>query len=167
MIKLRPAIEICKRTISASNITIRGAEIGVLGGGHAVTILANWPEIYMLHLVDSYGGIKETDPQFLAFREKFSLYERKMHWHIKTSLAAAPEVPDGSLDFCYIDANHRYFEVAQDIRAWRPKVRPGGIICGHDYFSHGSVKKAVDDWAAETNNYIFSTAPDWWCFNDI
>ena len=163
MIKLRPAIEICKRTMAGP---IRGAEIGVLGGGHAVTILKNWPEISLLHLVDSYGGITDTDPKFLGFKEKFAAYESKIRWHIKTSLEAAPDIPDGSLDFVYIDANHRYFEVSQDIRAWLPKVRPGGVVCGHDYFSFGSVKKAVDDWAAETNNYIFSTYPDWWVFID-
>jgi len=163
MIRLRPAIEICRRVLGEF---VTGAEIGVLGGGHAVTMLQNYPEIRMIHLVDSYGGITDADPKFHVFRDKFSAYGPKIQWHIKTSLEAAKEIPDGCLDFVYIDANHRYFEVAQDIRAWLPKVRPGGIICGHDYFSHGSVKKAVDDWAAETNNYIFSTAPDWWCFRD-
>src|SRR5690606_11229810 len=49
------------------------------------------------------------------------------------SVAAAKHVPDGSLDFVYIDADHSYAGVRADIAAWRPKIRAGGIIAGHDY----------------------------------
>lgn len=48
------------------------------------------------------------------------------------SAAMAQEVRDASLDVCFIDADHRYSHVSRDIDAWRPKVRPGGILCGHD-----------------------------------
>jgi predicted O-methyltransferase YrrM len=40
---------------------------------------------------------------------------------------------DASLDFCFIDANHSYECVARDIDAWKPKVKRGGILAGHDY----------------------------------
>jgi hypothetical protein len=46
---------------------------------------------------------------------------------------AADIFPDNSLDFVYIDANHAYQYVVQDIQLWYPKVKPGGYICGHDY----------------------------------
>jgi len=49
------------------------------------------------------------------------------------SVDAAARVPDGSLDFVFIDADHSYEGCAADIRAWLPKVRAGGILCGHDY----------------------------------
>ena len=49
------------------------------------------------------------------------------------SAVAAPYVDDGSLDFVYIDGNHSFFDVVQDLTLWAPKVRSGGIICGHDY----------------------------------
>lgn len=49
------------------------------------------------------------------------------------SVAAAKHVADGSLDFAYIDADHRYAGVRADIAAWRPKIRAGGMIAGHDY----------------------------------
>jgi glycosyltransferase involved in cell wall biosynthesis len=35
----------------------------------------------------------------------------------------------------YIDADHRYESVVSDIQAWWPKVRPGGILSGHDYIT--------------------------------
>lgn len=163
MIKLRPAIEICKRTMRGP---VRGAEIGVLGGGHACTMLREYADMVTLHLIDSYGGITDADPKFVEFKERFAADKNRIIWHIMTSLDAAQVIPDHSLDFVYIDANHRYDSVSQDIRAWLPKVYLGGVLCGHDYFSHSSVKKAVDDWAKETNNYIFSTYPDWWVFID-
>jgi len=163
VIYLRPAIEICKRTMTGP---IKGAEIGVLGGGHAVTMLRRYKDLAELHLIDSYGGITDQDPKFLQFRARFESEQHRIVWHIMTSAEAAKIIPDGSLDFVYIDASHRHDDVCFDIRAWRPKVRPGGVLCGHDYFSHGSVVKAVDAWAKETNNYIFSTNPDWWVFID-
>jgi len=49
------------------------------------------------------------------------------------SLAAAKRIPKSSLDFVYIDANHSFDEVMQDIIHWAPKVRSGGIVAGHDY----------------------------------
>lgn len=37
------------------------------------------------------------------------------------------------MDLVFIDADHRYDHVVEDILAWYPKVKSGGIICGHDY----------------------------------
>ncbi len=50
-----------------------------------------------------------------------------------TSVEAAALVPDGSLDYAYLDANHARAFVEQDLAAWLPKVRSGGIIAGHDF----------------------------------
>ena len=49
------------------------------------------------------------------------------------SADAAKMVPDGSLDFVYIDGNHGYDAVLDDLMAWTPKVKEGGFIAGHDY----------------------------------
>jgi hypothetical protein len=44
-----------------------------------------------------------------------------------------PHIPDNSLDLCFIDADHRYLNVKEDIRLSIPKVKEAGILCGHDY----------------------------------
>lgn len=48
------------------------------------------------------------------------------------SLEAADLLEDKSLDICFIDADHRYKAVKADILAYAPKVKNGGILCGHD-----------------------------------
>lgn len=60
---------------------------------------------------------------------------------------------DESIDFIYIDGNHQYEFVKQDLENYFPKIKKGGIISGHDYdlsnniFSHiRGVKKAVDQF---------------------
>jgi hypothetical protein len=59
----------------------------------------------------------------------------------KSSVDAARDVGDGSLDFVYIDASHLLADVVSDIAAWEPKVRSGGIIAGHD-FTHARFNPA-------------------------
>jgi predicted O-methyltransferase YrrM len=51
---------------------------------------------------------------------------------IADSLDAASLVADNAFDLLFIDADHSYDSVRKDISAWRNKVRPGGILCGHD-----------------------------------
>jgi hypothetical protein len=43
---------------------------------------------------------------------------------------------DGSMDVVWFDADHSSAGLARDFSAWIPKVKPGGLLCGHDY-NHG------------------------------
>jgi|GEM_PF-2614821 len=49
------------------------------------------------------------------------------------SVRASRLFPDGGVDFCFIDGDHSYESVSADLRAWWPKIRPGGTLAGHDY----------------------------------
>jgi len=49
------------------------------------------------------------------------------------STEVSPEMPDGTLDFVYIDGDHSLEGIFNDIYAWTPKVRVGGVVAGHDY----------------------------------
>lgn len=65
-----------------------------------------------------------------------------------TSVEALLHTPD-HFDLVFIDANHEYKQIKQDILSWLPKVRPGGILAGHDYDAQipmfSGVKRAVDE----------------------
>jgi hypothetical protein len=50
-----------------------------------------------------------------------------------TSLESATQIPDKSLDICFLDADHKYDHIKADIEAFLPKMKPGGILCGHDF----------------------------------
>lgn len=45
-------------------------------------------------------------------------------------------IKDDYFDLFFIDADHRYEGIKKDIELWLPKIRKGGIICGHDYEAH-------------------------------
>ena len=63
----------------------------------------------------------------------------------KPSTEAAKQFADRSIAFCFIDAGHLEAEVEQDIRSWLSKIRPGGVLAGHDYCdAHPGVVRAVD-----------------------
>lgn len=61
-----------------------------------------------------------------------------------TSLEAVKHFSDQSIDFLMLDGDHSYEMVKQEIQAYLPKMRAGGIISGDDYTWPG-VKQAVDE----------------------
>jgi len=74
------------------------------------------------------------------------------------SVDAAEKIENNFLDLVFIDANHQYLNVQRDILSWMPKIREGGIICGHDYGDRWpGVIKAVDELFP---NKIINLIPD-------
>lgn len=70
------------------------------------------------------------------------------------STAAAKRFEAGSVDFVYIDARHDFASVLEDLRAWWPKVKAGGMLGGDDYL-YSEVKDAVDAFAENERVQIF------------
>lgn len=83
------------------------------------------------------GRIPEHDRSFME-AEKLFLERTKDVGNIvkirKTSVEAAKDFPDRSLDAVYIDAEHDEESVREDIEAWIPKIKFGGYLCGHDFY---------------------------------
>jgi predicted O-methyltransferase YrrM len=65
-------------------------------------------------------------------------------WHRMTSVEAAQLYAPGSLSAVFIDANHSKPCVLEDIAAWRKKVRPGGILAGHDHSTAPDLLGVID-----------------------
>ena len=80
-----------------------------------------------------------------------------------TSTAAASQYADNSLDFVLIDANHDYEPVKEDILAWLPKVKSGGVMSGDDYPWEG-VKRAVDELVPNSDKQCGSDGRYCWTF---
>jgi len=137
-----PAYDHFQRIIKARGLRI-GAEIGVGFGGHCEHMLA-YRGIEKLFGIDSYRHIPGrqdptnlTQPEFNQLRRRVG--RRLEHFGDRFELIradsalAAQKIANASLDFVYIDADHRYGSVLRDLGAWFSKVRDGGIIAGHDY----------------------------------
>lgn len=92
----------------------------------------------------------------------------------------AKKFDDGSLDFVYVDASHRYSGVSYDLLAWWPKVRMGGLFAGHDYMYkyRYEVMEAVNGFLCEEQQILHITTddmrpdgsacapPTWWCVKE-
>ena len=59
-----------------------------------------------------------------------------VHPLVMPSAVAAGLFPDGTADLVFIDGDHRYHAVRDDLKHWRPKLRRGGLLCGHDSETH-------------------------------
>lgn len=90
------------------------------------------------------SGVK-NDTVYTTFLNNIEPIKNHLVHIRKPSLEAVCEFEDESLDFVFIDAAHDYESVKADIESWIHKVKPKGIIAGHDYLSPG-VKKAVDEY---------------------
>jgi glycosyltransferase involved in cell wall biosynthesis/predicted O-methyltransferase YrrM len=112
-----------------------GVEIGVERGRFSQQIMEKNPDIKMFG-VDHYGDYpgrfgKDQDANFAEAQERLKDYDYT--FIKKTSMDALEDFEDGSLDFVYIDGDHEFSMVAQDIVQWSKKVRVGGMVAGHDY----------------------------------
>ena len=76
-------------------------------------------------------------------RARLSAFSERVKIIKAYTVRAADDVEDGSLDFVFIDADHSEYGVRSDIMAWTKKLRPRGMLLGHD-INWPSVRAAVD-----------------------
>lgn len=124
------------------------AEVGVEQGEYSEVLARENPNA-ALFLVDAwkaYRGYRDhvSQAKLDGFYERtaqridqFNRPTRRVELIRKYSVEAAHRWEDGLLDAVYIDANHEFSHVVADLAAWVPKVRVGGIVSGHDFFTSG------------------------------
>lgn len=131
-----------------------GAEIGVKEGKFSSFLLANNSDLTM-YLVDPRVKQPVQNETYMEwdFKKINSDYETNM-FKFKNrvielhhfSIYAATLVERNTLDFVFIDAQHDYQSVKNDIDLWLPKIKKGGFISGHDYEPNfPGVIRAVDE----------------------
>jgi hypothetical protein len=79
------------------------------------------------------------------------------------SVEAAGSYADGSLDAVFLDADHATASVLSDLEAWWPKVKPGGLVAGHDR-DWASVGRAVKAWEAFAGVRVKPASRSSWAF---
>lgn len=143
------------------------AEIGVFRGIFSKQML-DLKNLGKLYLIDSWKNMPDYDDPLSDTDHAANLHTTleyikghvaggRFEIHIMSSLEAALEFKDGELDAIFLDANHSYDSVLQDLLAWEPKIRSGGFLMGHDFtdqhptaIKHGwGVQKAVSQFCKE------------------
>jgi hypothetical protein len=125
----------------------------------------NSGKVIRFDCVDTWKGSFTEEPHQNDLSVKSgTLYEKFMSntervKHIITpirgdSVSVASQYADDSLDFVFIDGDHRYECVKADIEAWLPKMKSGSILAGHDYGWCEDVRRAVHEVLGEgTDSY--------------
>lgn len=150
---------------------ITGAEIGVYKGRMSRHILRICPNLF-LSMIDLWDYLPSNEMLVkgeAATKENTGAHMRESKHTAKLrtafakrrrtmiegeSIEVAKTFADGSLDFVFIDAEHTCEAALADLQAWYPKVKPGGLVSGHDYDNYvqpdWNVKLAVEQFMRKT-----------------
>ena len=117
----------------------QGAEIGVDKGEFSLQLAQAGLKLFAIDPWQSYQDYRVTRRQ-----EAFDSFYQETKQRLapypncqiikKTSMEAVEDFADESLDFVYIDGNHEFRYIAEDLVEWTKKVKKGGVVAGHDYF---------------------------------
>jgi hypothetical protein len=147
-----------------------GAEIGVFNGHYSDVLLKTIPGLYLwgidpfkvYHGYRDHAFQKSMDKAKALAQEVYKPYKNATLVE-KMSTEAVRGFRQETLDFVYIDGNHEYPYVKEDIELWTPIVRRGGIVAGHDYYvtktGNVGIIRAVNDYVAQYNYVLELT--DW------
>lgn len=137
-------------------------ELGVAEGRNAEVLIAS-PQVEKLYLIDNWSHLEQSGdgghPQswhennFKEAQERVEPFKRKAHFLKGLSSEMIQQIPDESLIFAYIDCDHSYEGFRSDLNAIYKKVKPSGIIAGHDVLNPAyGVGTALKNWV-DRNGY--------------
>ncbi len=148
-----------------------GAEIGTAYGAFAHEILAR-TNLTKLSCVDPWIGYDEfadglndpdlLDRMFLHAAASLSQFGNRVELIRSFSLEAADKFADGSLDFVYVDGNHKSAFVHADLTAWWPKLKPTGVMFGDDCMDVDESKRNADGDIRIVHTRKPDGSPDMW-----
>ena len=153
-----------------------GAEIGCAYGGHLDSILSQ-TNIEKLYGIDPYLNYTEygadlmnmqqiqMDTLFELVKSRLSYYGNRLEFIRKKSEEAYQQFENNSLDFVYIDGNHYEEYIKNDLNCWWPKIKNGGMLCGHDYDHDGfpHVTLHVNSFFKNLNIEVIDLKNHNWC----
>jgi len=164
----RHSIRFAKNYFKGKPITV--VEIGTYEGYNAKSILKelNVNEIYLVDPYANYEDYRTSEPETIKILNKA---ERDAHkrlrgsnnliWIKKFSSKALNDIPN-NIDFIYIDGNHEYKYVKEDMENYYKKLRKGGILAGHDIATGFGVAQAVMEFCSEKKIVPSINVTDWY-----
>jgi precorrin-6B methylase 2 len=141
-----------------------GVEVGVQVGAYSEVLCKYNPQmkVYGIDPWVPYSGMKDGSLYLTKRRADkfFRMTERLLapypNYEIirDYSMEAVKRFADESLDFVYIDGDHRYQFVLDDITEWTKKIRKGGLISGHDYYQGRANKRSIVEVKPALLDYV-------------
>jgi Methyltransferase domain len=121
------------------------AEVGVYRGEFAAHVLDNCPSIERYYMIDPWRHLDDWNkPANKGDRTFQRIYQQAMdrtreHEGKRVVLRGrttevVDRIPDGGLDFAYIDGDHTLRGITVDLVQIHPKIREGGWIGGDDFY---------------------------------
>ena len=111
-------------------------EIGVGQAQTTLYVLNHCKSLKKIYAIDNYPPYEQYSSRYQnrTFEEvRTKLAIPKVTFWNHSSEEASKRIPDSYLDIVFLDANHQYESIKQDIELWYPKLKPNGILIGHDY----------------------------------
>jgi hypothetical protein len=136
----------------------KGVEVGVEKGEYAEVLCKAGLEVIAIDAWTAYKGYRDHVSQSKLDRFYEETKKRLKPYNCKIikgfSQDIVKEFKNESLDWVYIDGNHEFQNVTNDIAEWSKKVKKGGIVSGHDFKRFGGkyglnschVKDVVQAW---------------------
>lgn len=142
--------------INIMNLKGKFIEIGVYKGEFSEYLLNN-TNTEKLYLIDPYKNFNiedytdainnhDMEKNYQLALEKVSKFTNRFEFIKKTSDSAIELFADDSIDFVYIDGNHAYQYVYNDLENYWKKVKPGGILMGDDLILEAEDKEVYRFW---------------------
>lgn len=168
--------------MSPTNPRVDFVEVGVWLGKSTIFMLdmitKHRPNIH-LHVVDTWKGNPGVDfmleqvakaggsllPNFIQNVKDCgygNLLDKSLHIHEGLSVEVAETFKEKSVSFVFIDGDHSYQAVKDDILAWKPKIRKGGRIAGHDYNPSNDSYKGLIQAVQECCPDFYPTSTSCW-----
>lgn len=170
--RTRPAVKFIK--MLRNNEELTGVEIGVYYGVNSSFILKhlNMKKLYLVDPYDNYDDYNEVLDKVTNMTKAEKIMRKTLNFNKnkdklvlikKFSSKAITDIPN-NLDFVYIDGNHSYKYVMEDMEIYYKKLKQGGVLCGHDFTSYEipEVCNAVMDFMKKENLQLYTEGVDWW-----
>jgi hypothetical protein len=164
--------------LNSLGLTGTGVELGVRKGHFSEWLLEVWTGARLIS-IDSWQSVApdryvdvsnvtqdEHDGNHAETVRRLARFGHRSEVWRSTGADAALSIPPESLDFVYVDARHDEASMLEDLECWWSRVRPGGIISGHDYLDgllpQGSfgVRSAVDAFFGRLALEVHATTDD-------
>ncbi len=110
------------------------AEIGVNKGDFSAEILSTCTPLKLM-LIDVWTSQRYHEGLFEGVKNRFSTGIQSGQIEIKRAFSfdAIATCPDAYFDWVYLDTDHTLETTRRELELLRLKMKPGGIIAGHDY----------------------------------